>query len=537
MTNEFDGWNFKPLLIRTVLIYVLVCVCWPTITFAADYYVQPKVDNQVDEGATAWANATNIATPCSAETAMVYAQAGDTVIFLDGVYSGLKAPYSPYMRTNALYAHNSGTVDNPIVFKAQNPRQVILEGVAHNPDDINIGDYTSIDWIKALWEVPIIGGEEFSTMSYTVWDGFVLRAVSHGGTYSNESDRVNATATLWNNPQNTINNCEFIGVPNTHGNYINWDALEIHASDYTTITNCEIHGYEGANGVKVFDSHHGTIRNNVLYDNQIHISLKNGNISYFDIGYNYLIGDTDGQGVSPRSGDEGVYTSMASGVGQDQTGHIIHNNLFVNIYHPITGAQPNPLVQMRDNVIKNNTFYNSIQLGDFVIQQTAAAPDREHSIYNNIMVRDMVDYGANMRSEKATTPVVDQSLNFKEMDHNLYYNPLIGSEIKNKANDVWYSTLSSWQLVENLSIAKDIGCGLNKNPGCGSIVANPLFVNTSGTFSEISDFSLQADSPAKSAGRDGVVDMGANIALVGVKAYPEKTGKPEKPRDFKAESN
>jgi len=99
---------------------------------AAEYYVAPKSTaeaNMADEGAEAWNNAQNIDRPCSVQTAMQRAVAGDIVYFLDGVYNGLtqRDPIGAYEEP-ALFAHNNGTLLNPIYFRALNRRRAILKG-------------------------------------------------------------------------------------------------------------------------------------------------------------------------------------------------------------------------------------------------------------------------------------------------------------------------------------------------------------------------------------------------------------------------
>ena len=57
-------------------------------------------------GTATWANATSSNTPCSVDTAIVRAVAGDTTLFLDGTY--IVSHLDEQWRSNALNPTNSG---------------------------------------------------------------------------------------------------------------------------------------------------------------------------------------------------------------------------------------------------------------------------------------------------------------------------------------------------------------------------------------------------------------------------------------------
>ena len=92
------------------------------------------------------------------------------------------------------------------------------------------------------------------------------------------------------------------------------------------------------------------------------------------------------------------------------------------------------------------------------------------------------------------------------MDHNNFGTGSLFIELRRYGNSAIKTSLSSWQSSGEL-----IGGG---SPGAGSLASDPLFVNISGSMSQIADFGLSSGSPSKAAGRSGA-DMGANINLVG----------------------
>jgi len=452
--------------------------------YATDYYVSP-------DGVEIWPYCIDQSNPCEASNTskdFLNAQAGDTVYFLDGIYPGLTTKYQTYQRTPAWFPNNSGTADNPIVFKALNRRQAILEGLGHS-----IGGGDAADHI-----VPVIGCEYNTGKSHAVWDGFVLRAVASDGVTP-----IMAKASMYKCDNYTINDNEIIGVEHSMGGQVNWDGVRFEGSDYITITNNSIHGFNETSGghntsaIKTYNSYYAKIHNNNFYDNHVHLYIKGSGNGYFDVGYNYFL-----------DGLKGVLNPTNAG---DEPEHIYHNNLFVNIRENITDAGSSTPGYTADGVvIKNNTFYNVGSTGwAWFARQANVSEGHENAIYNNVFYTDN-------SSLRAITSTSSGGTKLKQADHNLYATSLFIALPVWGSGSLYYS-LPTWQSSGVLSANFDAGCGSNNNPGCGSIAADPLFVNRSGMFSQISDFELSESSPGKNAGRDGVVDMGADIRLVGVR--------------------
>lgn len=85
-------------------------------SWGATKYVSP-------DGSALWANCTTTATPCSLETAVSSAAAGDVVILMDGTYS------------TGINTSAAGTLGNLVTWQAQNSRRAILAGYASGTTD------------------------------------------------------------------------------------------------------------------------------------------------------------------------------------------------------------------------------------------------------------------------------------------------------------------------------------------------------------------------------------------------------------------
>lgn len=83
---------------------------------AATYYVSSS-------GTALWTQCTDISAPCAVQTALSNAVAGDTVYWLDGVYTDSSSTWE-----QAFNPSNSGTPGNPIIFKSYNPQGAVITG-------------------------------------------------------------------------------------------------------------------------------------------------------------------------------------------------------------------------------------------------------------------------------------------------------------------------------------------------------------------------------------------------------------------------
>jgi len=136
---------------------------------SGEYYVSPN-------GRASWANARNRFTPTNVETAMLNAQPGDIILFLNGTY---QAPAGGSYIDAAIYPRNSGTSNGPIILRSLNLHGAIL---TKNPDGGGI-----------------IGTRKNTVRSNYIWvDGFDIRGCAVM-TYTTGSKVINNKFTIGGN--------------------------------------------------------------------------------------------------------------------------------------------------------------------------------------------------------------------------------------------------------------------------------------------------------------------------------------------------
>lgn len=431
--------------------------------FAADYYVSPT-------GSAPWPTCTTIGNPClasSSSKAFLDASAGDTVWFLDGTYSDLKTTEDVSNYKAVVWEPtNSGSSGKPITFKAINRRQVFLEGLQN----------TRI-------EVPIFGNDGGSTKNWWVFDGFVLSAATAGGS------PLMAKVNLYYTNNVVVNDCEIIGATHSTGGGINYEGVRIEGSQYTTISNNEIHGFnesssnQNTSAIKTYATSYTYIYNNEIYNNHHGVYLKGNGNSYADIYNNFVNADYWTIHVGLNSGD--------------QNNHTIRNNIIIG--HGAEALTDGGSTGSKENdlVVYNNTFYADVT--NDLIHVGAVDVGKGPIFYNNIFYH--TGSGADIITRAASGEVL-------QADHNIYYNSLY-NRISKYSSERTYSTLSSWQSSGELEYAFDAGCGSSTKPGCGSLVTNPNFTNGSGSLNTISDFAV-----SNTSGRSGGL-IGADVSTVG----------------------
>lgn len=456
-----------------VLQLIFLSVFFVGTTFAAEYYVSPT-------GSATWPTCTTVDNPCRASNtskAFLGASAGDTVYFLDGVYSGIQQPNESDYTVPAWVPNISGTEGNPVTYKALNSRGAHLIGLK-----------------KTRMEVPIFGSGDGSRLSWVVFDGFKISAVDESG------NPVMAKFNLYTADHIVVNDCEIVGATHSTGGANNYEGVRIESSNYVTVSNCYIHGWKessynhNTSAIKTYNAYYGKIANNLFTDNYTNIYLKGAGNGYFSIYNNFIDG-----------GQNGLIYTMNSG---DHNGHTIYNNIFSEQTLNVIGDDGATSYTANDLTIYNNTFYHT----NSTISILSTTCDSGHSatIYNNIFVNSGYDI--------VTRPGYSSSPKYS--DHNIFY-PSLGVELSRYSSARYYTTLSSWQSSGELAAAVDVGCGTSKNPGCGSLVVNPMFANVSGSMSRISDFAV-----SNTLGRNGRL-IGADVSLFGTDISVGGTLKPE----------
>ncbi|MDH3973416.1 MAG: right-handed parallel beta-helix repeat-containing protein [Deltaproteobacteria bacterium] len=226
------------------IFFNVIVICTPNFIEAATYYVSTS-------GSAVWADCSNTATPCSWQTAITNAKAGDTVYFRTGVYDpGNAANYD----IPAMNPANSGTAGNPIIFKAYPGESPVLTG---NMDG------------------PVIGA---FNRNYITWDGFTSTQVDTGG--------VNFLVGVFQSNNITIKNCDLTGLnADTHDNNA---LIFADTASHLTIENNLIHDSNGllpgdpdrieaavnSAGIILYSTSYATVKNNDFYNNYIGIFDK-----------------------------------------------------------------------------------------------------------------------------------------------------------------------------------------------------------------------------------------------------------------------
>ena len=427
---------------------------------AANYYVSPN-------GNATWPNCATQNNPCRASNtskAFLGAQAGDTVYFLDGIYSGLTYSEASY-EYPAWNPQNSGTYASPIAFKSLNQYGAHLIGLNN----------------QVKQHVNMIGS---MGRQYIVWDGFKMSAVDTSGNPSS------ATARFTNASGSAIRNCEIIG--HTVAWTDNREGVRIESSSNVLVENNIIHGYKSPDGnwnnagTKQYYTNGVTFKNNEIFDNSVGMFPKNDTDNTTII--NNYIHDNNKEGILISAGNEG-----AQGHGYTIANNIFANNAIFHIEYMNDGS-----FYLDDSVIHNNTFYGNVDSQVITYRSIVTAGYDPLVLYNNIFWGD-------------TYPLrtVYNYSTIKEEDHNNFGGFTQIRLYDYGSNAATYSSLVAWKASGVL-----VGGG---NPGEGSIAVNPQFVNSSGSMNQLSDFALASSSPCKGTGRNGA-DMGANVSLVGVES-------------------
>ena len=432
------------------IVYSLIFIFIGSIAYAETYYVSPN-------GNATWSECSNRNQTCSIESAMLYAEAGDIVLFRGGIYSAEQkaTPYHAWFEPS-----NSGSENSPIIFKAYPGETPVIQATfTTRVNDFAIGTGDS---------------------HYITWDGFTITATGNdvagimmGGNYDEGSFRhglklLNITAIAGTNNVINNDNADIVRMEGVGSGIISGCRFgNLHTSAWSD-NNAALKSYHNANVI---------IENNEFFDSPNGISCKS-TTNNMTIRNNFFHGNFHGFFM-------GVYG------GQPNDNNIIHNNLFANNGDLSVFVRTDGMDGSHANnwEVYNNTFTksgNGVNFGHC----------GKLIFYNNII---------ETASKNNITTVRDTT--FDQIDHNQYGNELFSLQLGvYSESEVRYTSLASWTTSNYLQNGG--------NPGEGSLASAPLFINTSGTFNEIADFELSLGSPCKGAGRNGL-DIGADISKVG----------------------
>ena len=477
---------------------------------ATNYYVSPESTS------TNWAAAASAATPCTTATAFTNAVAGDTVFFRGGIYIVPPKNSGNYMTGYYNVAH-SGTAGAPIVFKAYPGETPTFDGVSGGTGDIDGHDYGHRSTI-------------FSTyyQNYIIFDGFTFQ--SDGGV---SEARIVVTGGYNDSKTRTtgcvVTNCIINGgtdvtpsnaVPGSVGSYDIREGLFLSQTENLTISNCRIYDYKqsansfNTSGIKAYYCRNVSVENCEIYDCTLGIYYK-GDIDDSTIRYNYV---------------HDCYSAVcAAGYGwwndpnDYSKGYFLSESDNLSIYHNVFSFSTDGMLSVVDTdgtcsdglTIYNNTFYTAGNQRNVGISLPGGSGQ---SFYNNIVQGALRDYDKGLLRWFASDNVparvqagVIVTLQIDSADHNQFGDSPGSFYVRVMKPDSrpyeQFATLAAWQAS---SVLTDGG-----HPGAGDLASAPRFANASGTMAALSDFALLAISPCKGTGRNGV-DMGANIALVGI---------------------
>lgn len=376
--------------------------------FAADtYYVHPS-------GSASWDQCmNNRETPCSAKTSMSNANAGDTVIFLDGVYDvGERVDWEH----PALMPTNSGSSGASIIFKAENSLYAIIHGTGTISGASVLG-VQGHDWI--------------------VYDGFKITAEDKDG-----GDSVPGQACFFNAENCTIQNCEIDGGGNPVLGSPNVNAVTARHVVGMHVKNCIIHGFKNTDnqhntgGYQSYDSTGAIIENCTIYDCTSAIFDKEGgnsNVYRKNLIYNCSYG-----------------FEIQSASGKDNSNHEIYQNIFSNLSFSVFIKPPNDSNEADNIKIFNNTSYNNTR-------GICYADGDNWQFWNNIFVGSSkaAIYGTGLKGHPTYS------------DYNCIYNGEYFGVHVYETTEKKFSSLSSWKSSYSLHDGS--------NPDMNSIAENPIF--------------------------------------------------------------
>lgn len=425
-----------------VSLYVLLIF---TPVYAGTYYVS-------NNGVASWTQAQSIHAPCSAQTAMQNAKAGDTVYFRGGVYTVNQA--APYHA--ALEPTNSGIEGMPIVFAAYSSERPIVNVILRGESHYGIGT-GGRDWI--------------------IWDGFEV--YGNGGTHmggcmvGGESASTNLI----------IRNCTFHGGGHEITHTDNAELLRIEKTSHATIQNClmynarQVNGWHNTSAIKAYSNTSLIIENTDIYNTTNAIYLKSNNPGAI-VRNNWI-----------HDNGYGIYVAVFDPYSTDNCqfyNNVIANSERTSIYVEASGS-----ATANNYKFYNNTIYAPNNTG------VSYANGSGWDIYNNIIVW-------NGSGSHALWIYKDSSLN--NCDHNQWGANAFSISVVEQ-NYATYRSLSAWKTSNALAGGS--------NPGTGDLTSDNNFVNLTGQMKKLSDFAIKSTSPCVGAGRN-FTNIGANIDSVGV---------------------
>ena len=368
-------------------------------SMAAEYYVSPS-------GSANWSECLNIDTPCSAQTSMANAVAGDTVYFRNGTYLAPITASSGY--TPAFHPEHSGADGNPIIFKAY------------------LGEVPYIDNGNNSGSVHTVGSFGAYYNDYIIWDGFHTRSIPD---VNNQAKAV----MIYHSNYVTIQNCVIEGYSTGISNN---NCIRLDYADYATIKNNKLYSNKGVNSPDVncaaimsYYAHYISVSNNDIYDSDtaIYDKVDGENNSYYlnhiwNCGYGFHI---------------------------NLTANDCHTvSVYQNIFRDITETWAIEIVEggAQEGTANNFKFFNNVIYNSLGISEDAPGVT-ETEIYNNIISSDISAHDG-LRIYTGASKIVD---------YNDYFN--VSRWNIDGYDGSYYTDFSVWQSSVNVDLHS-----LNSNP-------------------------------------------------------------------------
>lgn len=340
-------------------------------TFAETYYVSPS-------GNASWGQCVNINTPCSILTSMANAVAGDIVYLRGGTYMAPVTSSDGYVP--AIRPSNSGTVGNPITFKAYE------------------GEIPFIDNTRNQGSSGTVGSFGCRYVDYIVWDGIHSHVVP-------DSTGIGKGIILYHSNNVTIRNCDVEG--NLYGRSNN-APLRIDYCDDLLVENNKFYNSKNngspdvnSAGIMLYHTNRCIIQNNDIFNCDIaYYDKADGN--YNKIRFNHFWNNSYGISLSikffPTTGTE-VYQNIIRGVtatyafefhdySESGANNIkVYNNVFYNCNKGIDTKQPSYITGIQ---IFNNIIYNT---GSAKRLYQGAVSYLNYNTYYNVSSWNLNGYG------------------------------------------------------------------------------------------------------------------------------------------------
>ena len=314
---------------------------------------------------TNWTAAHNIETPCNVSTAFANAIAGDSVIFLEGTYSG-----------GEYISGLQGSENNWITILAETEHGVIIQGGS------NSWQLSDPCWVKI----------EGFIFEHQTGNGL---NIDDEGTFETPADHI------------IISNCIFRDMSASGNN----DLLKLSGVDNFQVADCEfLNGAGGGSGIDMVGCHNGLIHQNRFENMGSNAIQMKGGTQHITVERNFF------KNCGARTLNLGGSTGLAYFRPQDATFEAADLYVYSNIF--IGSEAPIAYVGCTRVKVVNNTFYLPERWVVRILQETVD-PDRFISCGDNYFENNII-YQGNISTETNVGPNTrPQSFTYS---NNFWYN-------------------------------------------------------------------------------------------------------------------